>query len=140
MKIFYIEDNKMNMRLVQKMLKCEYDVSGAYTGEDGLQQVNIVQPDLILLDINLPDINGFQVLKKLRENKQYDHIPVVALTANAMYGDKEKILESGFDAYLAKPVTSVELRNMIMHLVNIPDRNLSDETLPSPELATYSII
>lgn len=113
MKIFYIEDNKMNFRLVQKMLKGNHEVLGAMTGQEGLVQIAVDPPDLILLDINLPDMDGFSVLSALRSDISYDDIPVLALTANAMHGDRERIIDAGFDAYLAKPVTLLELRNTI---------------------------
>ncbi len=119
MKIFYIEDNQMNMRLVKKMLKREHEVIGAATGKEGLRRVHEVQPELILLDINLPDIDGFQVHQSLREDSLLDEIPIVALTANGMHGDKERILAAGFDAYLAKPVTRVEIENTIAHFSKI---------------------
>ncbi|MEO1288230.1 MAG: response regulator [Chloroflexota bacterium] len=109
MRVLYIEDNKMNMRLVQKMLKRTCEVIGAYTGEEGLRLAQEIQPDLILLDINLPDMNGYQVFDALRSQACFDNTPIIALTANAMYGDREHILDAGFDGYLAKPVTRVEL-------------------------------
>ncbi|MEM9951735.1 MAG: response regulator [Chloroflexota bacterium] len=107
--VLCIEDNKMNRRLVQKMLKRTCEVVGANNGQEGLRIAQEIQPDLILLDINLPDMNGFQVFKALRTQTCFDDTPIIALTANAMYGDREHILEAGFDGYLAKPVTRVEL-------------------------------
>ncbi|MEO1289439.1 MAG: response regulator [Chloroflexota bacterium] len=119
MRILYIEDNIMNFRLVQKMLKRNHEVTGAYSGEDGLRAVHEENPDLILLDINLPGMNGFQVLEQLRCQACFDHIPIIALTANAMYGDREHILNADFDGYLAKPVTRVELETALRRCVPI---------------------
>lgn len=120
MNILYIEDNHLNFRLVQKMLKSQYEVTGAMTGLDGLQQAEKLMPDLILLDINLPDFDGFKVHEQLRADNRFDHIPIIALTANSMYGDRERILGSGFDDYLAKPVTRIELTKAVAkHLDNI---------------------
>lgn len=112
MKIVYIEDNALNFRLVQRMLR-KQTITGAMTGEKGLECVRTENPDLILLDINLPDMDGFEVLKAIRNDPAHRHTPVVAVTANAMHGDKENILEAGFDAYVAKPLTRLELQNAI---------------------------
>lgn len=91
------------MRLVRKILQfAGYTVLEA---EDGLTGVTVAlseQPDLILMDINLPDIDGLEATQRI---KQQLHVPVVALTANAMYGDEERILAGGCDAYISKPVT-----------------------------------
>lgn len=70
-------------------------------------------PDLILLDINLADIDGFKVHEQLEADSRFNHIPIIALTANSMFGDRERILGAGFDAYLAKPITRIELRQTI---------------------------
>lgn len=113
MNILYIEDNRLNFRLVQKMLKGQYEVMGAMTGLEGIKQAKELMPDLILLDINLPDIDGIKVHEALRSDSRLNHIPIIALTANSMYGDRERILASGFDNYLAKPVTRIELKNTI---------------------------
>jgi two-component system, cell cycle response regulator DivK len=113
-KILYIEDNPQNMRLVRKMLK-----SGGYAmieAMDGLSGVEIAMqevPDLILMDINLPDIDGMEATSRLKANSQMLHIPIIALTANAMHGDRERFLEAGCDGYLAKPVSKNELLNTV---------------------------
>lgn len=113
MNILYIEDNYLNFRLVQKMLKGKHDVFGAITGLEGLHQAEELIPDLILLDINLPDSDGYEIQKHLRANRRFDDIPIIALTANSMFGDRERILSAGFDDYLAKPVTRNELTTTI---------------------------
>ena len=112
MNIVYVEDNALNFRLVQRMLRHE-TITGAMTGKKGLERIWKENPDLILLDINLPDMDGFQVLNMIRANPISRHIPVVAVTANAMHGDRENILAAGFDAYVAKPLTRLELQNAI---------------------------
>lgn len=109
MNILYIEDNPLNFRLVQKMLKHQHTVFGAMSGLDGLKEARELMPDLILLDINLPDFDGFKVQEQLRADSRFNHIPIIALTANSMFGDRERILDAGFDDYLAKPVTRLEL-------------------------------
>jgi CheY-like chemotaxis protein len=89
------------------------DVIGAMTGSNGIKMVWQEKPDLVLLDINLPDMDGFEVLKMLRTNPYCKTLPIVAVTANAMHGDKENILSAGFNGYVAKPLTRLELQNAI---------------------------
>lgn len=113
MNILYIEDNNLNFRLVQKMLKSEHEVFGAINGGEGIKEVEELMPDLILLDINLPDFDGFKVQEIIREESRFNHIPIIALTANSMFGDRERILEAGFEDYLAKPVTRIELKRAV---------------------------
>lgn len=110
MLILYIEDNPQNMRLVRKMLKSGgYEILEAPDGVSGLKMAEQQRPDLILMDINLPDIDGMQITKRIKENPELTHIPIIALTANAMVGDKETFINGGCDGYLAKPVSRREL-------------------------------
>ena len=78
MNILYIEDNPLNFRLVQKMLKHQHTVFGAMSGLDGLKEARELMPDLILLDINLPDFDGFKVQEQLRADSRFNHIPIIA--------------------------------------------------------------
>ena len=113
-KILYIEDNPQNMRLVRKMLRIGgYDMLEASDGSTGLEMAASERPDLILMDINLPDIDGIEATSRLKASQDLKHIPVIALTANAMFGDKERFLDAGCDGYIAKPVTKNELLNTI---------------------------
>ena len=113
-KILYIEDNPQNMRLVRKMLRIGgYDMLEASDGSTGLEMAESERPDLILMDINLPDIDGIEATSRLKASQDLKHIPVIALTANAMFGDKERFLDAGCDGYIAKPVTKNELLNTI---------------------------
>jgi len=103
-KVLYIEDNPHNMRLVRKMLKMGgYDVIEAMTGESGLMTALEERPNLILLDINLPDMDGIEVCQKLRANEDTAWIPVVALTANAMHGDRERFWSRGWMGIYQSP-------------------------------------
>ncbi len=114
--ILYIEDNPQNMRLVRKMLQVGgYNMIEATDGNTGVLLADREHPDLILMDINLPDIDGMEATRLLKASSELRHIPVVALTANAMHGDKERFSEAGCDGYLAKPVTKNELLNMIAY-------------------------
>jgi two-component system, cell cycle response regulator DivK len=116
--ILYIEDNSQNMRLVKKMLMAGgYEMTGAENGWSGLKLAQEIKPELILVDINLPDIDGTVVTAKLRENPIFADTPIIALTANAMYGDRERFLDAGCDDYLSKPVSKNELLEIVgLHL------------------------
>lgn len=117
-KILYIEDNPLNMRLVRKLLKSfGYDMVEAMDGHTGLHLASTAKPDLILLDINLPDIDGLEIAAKLKNSADLAHIPVIALTANAMHGDRERCIAAGCDGYLAKPVSRLELKNIVSHFL-----------------------
>lgn len=119
MKILYVEDNPQNMRLVRKMLGSGgYEMVEALDGMTGLQMAEIEQPVLILLDINLPDIDGIEVTQRIKSNPSLAHIPIVALTANAMFGDRERFLDAGCDGYLAKPVSKTELLNTLAYFLS----------------------
>lgn len=105
-RILCIEDNPQNMRLVRKILMHHgYEVLEAVDGTSGVALANSEVPDLILMDINLPDIDGLDATHQIKNNPDLAHIPIVALTANAMYGDEERILAAGCDGYISKPVS-----------------------------------
>lgn len=121
MAILYIEDNPHNMRLVRKLLQSMgYDMIEAMDGMRGLRMASEHRPELILLDINLPDIDGLEVVQRLKSDPSLAHIPAVALTANAMHGDREHCLASGCDGYLAKPIARLELKNVLCHFLGEP--------------------
>lgn len=112
--ILYVEDNAQNMRLVRKMLKVGgFEMIGAEDGTKGLEMAQEHRPEIILMDINLPDIDGIEVTRRLKEDPTFANTPIIALTANAMYGDRERFLDAGCDDYLSKPVSKIELLNMI---------------------------
>jgi two-component system cell cycle response regulator DivK len=114
MKVLYVEDNPQNMRLVRKMLQVGgYTMIEAMDGNTGLALATREVPDLILMDINLPDIDGMEVTSRIKSDPNLAHIPIIALTANAMYGDRERFLAAGCDGYLAKPVSKTELLNTL---------------------------
>lgn len=127
-RILYIEDNPQNMRLVRKMLTVGgYDMLEANDGFTGVALALKEKPDLILMDINLPDIDGIEATKRIRQASETSQIPIVALTANAMHGDREIFLNAGCDGYLAKPVTRNELLNTVSYFIN---RNNNNNTKP----------
>jgi CheY-like chemotaxis protein len=117
-RILYVEDNPQNMRLVRKILMAAgYTVLEAVDGLSGLALALAEKPDLILMDINLPDISGLEVTGRLKADPSAAHIPVVALTANAMAGDREACLAAGCDDYLTKPVMKAELLSIVSSYV-----------------------
>ena len=108
--ILCIEDNPDNLLLVQRALVARgYNFAGAASGVSGLEQADAGAPDLILVDINLPDIDGYEVTRRLRAHDRLGDVPIIAITANALKGDAEKALAAGCDAYMAKPIDIREL-------------------------------
>jgi two-component system, cell cycle response regulator DivK len=100
-----IEDNENNLELIQFILeKAGYKTRFAMTGLDGVRQVLSIPPDFVILDIQLPDINGLEVLKRIRASKIGHDIPIIAMTSYAMSGDKERLLAAGCTAYIEKPI------------------------------------
>ncbi|MCS6909012.1 MAG: response regulator [Anaerolineales bacterium] len=108
--ILYIEDNPDNMLLVQRALEARgYNFLWAANGLSGLAEAEAKRPDLILLDINLPDIDGYEVARRIRAHAELRTLPVIAITANALRGDAEKALNAGCDVYMSKPINIREL-------------------------------
>jgi CheY-like chemotaxis protein len=94
-----------------------YSVSEAVNGAEALQKVRAETPDLILLDLQMPVRNGYEVVSELRQDAAYATLPIIALTASAMQGDREKALAAGFTAYLTKPVMLARLREEVQRLL-----------------------
>jgi len=104
-KILYIEDNFANRMLVSRILKVEdYEVLEAEDGPTGIELAMKERPDLILMDVNLPDIDGYELTTKMREIPELADTPIIAMTANVMQGDREKSLNAGCDGYIPKPI------------------------------------
>lgn len=105
LKILCIEDNPVNWRLVQRLLtQAGYEVYWAEEGLQGYDLATVHKPSLVLLDINLPGLSGFEVATKLRQNEELNHIPIVALTAKTMKSDRETALVAGCDGFISKPI------------------------------------
>ena len=102
--VLVIEDNPDNLITIKAVLQSRYNILEASDGEEGLKKTLSEKPDLVLLDMSLPKLDGFTVVKKVKEDQNARHIPVIALTACAMKGDREKILEAGCDDYISKPI------------------------------------
>ncbi len=108
--ILYVEDNPENRMLIQRILQAEgYQVQFAQDASEAMNLVESTQFDLILMDINLPDIDGYTLTARLRSFPKTASTPIVALTANVMKGDREKSLDSGCDGYIQKPIDVDEL-------------------------------
>ena len=104
-RILVIEDNPLNMELVRALLeKLGYVVIDSGTAEEGIERAKVEQPQLILMDINLPGIDGLTATTMLKAEPTTRHIPVVALTAHAMKGDDERVQTAGCDGYMTKPI------------------------------------
>lgn len=103
-RIAVVEDNPDNRLLVQAILDDRYDVIEYETGTDAVDGLGDAQPDLVLLDISLPEMDGTEVLAWIRGQDALRDLPVIALTAHAMAGDRERFLAEGFDDYLTKPI------------------------------------
>lgn len=111
------EDNPANLELLTEILQgWGYSIQQALTGTQVLWLAEVSTPDLILLDIQMPEMDGFAVLGRLRIDERVRHIPVIALTAYAMRGDRERALRSGFDGYVTKPIDRASLRTEIEKL------------------------
>jgi two-component system cell cycle response regulator DivK len=103
--IMYVEDNQENRILVRRILMSEdYAILEAVSAADALNILKNAKPDLILMDINMPDMDGYTLTAKIRSMPGFERIPILALTANVMRGDKEKTLEAGCDGYIQKPL------------------------------------
>jgi two-component system cell cycle response regulator DivK len=105
-RILVVEDNLLNLKLVRDVLQVSgYEVIEAQTGEDGLRMAREHAPDLVLMDLQLPGIDGTETLRRLRESTLGKDVPVVAVTALAMAEDKERAARAGFDGYVEKPIS-----------------------------------
>ena len=105
-RILVVEDNPLNLKLVRDVLTVSgYEVVAAPSGEEGVSLAQTCEPDLVLMDIQLPGIDGYEALRLLRQNPQLDGVPVVAVTAFAMREDRERAAREGFDGYLGKPIS-----------------------------------
>jgi two-component system, cell cycle response regulator DivK len=116
--VLIVEDNELNMKLFVDLLEgAGYRVLQSGEGVAGFQLARAERPDLIVMDIQLPAISGLEVTRWLKEDPELAHIPVVAVTAYAMKGDKARMLEGGCEAYLAKPISVVSFLETIRRLI-----------------------
>lgn len=105
MRILYIEDDANNRLLVRRVLTIEgFDIEEAVNAREGIAKALANPPELILMDISMPEMDGLTATREIRKMPEISHLPVIALTANAMTGDREMILEAGCDGYISKPI------------------------------------
>ncbi|MDP2156847.1 MAG: response regulator [Nitrospirota bacterium] len=117
-KILVVEDNKNNLTLIRDILRYHhYEVHEAENGKAGFEKALQLLPDLILMDIQMPVMDGFEALKQLKNFEQTKHIKVIALTSFAMVGDRDKIMSAGFDDYIAKPIRTRELPETVKRIL-----------------------
>ena len=116
--ILVVDDNPSSRELVKFTLEPGYEVAEATDGRDAIDQIRQRLPDLILLDVQMPEMDGYETLHEIRANPESALVPVVAVTAFAMLEDRQKAFEAGFDGYTAKPINIAALRTQIDSLLN----------------------
>ena len=117
-KVLIVEDNELNMKLFHDLLDSQgYETLQTREGLQALSLARLHKPDLILMDIQLPEISGLEVTKWLKDDEELSHIPVVAVTAFAMKGDEERIRSGGCEAYISKPIS-------VMHFLDVVRQHL----------------
>lgn len=136
-RILYVEDNLENRILIKRVLEAAgYTFIEAENGVQGLEKALHEHPDLILMDINLPDIDGYECTARLRKASGLDRVPVLALTANVLEGDRQRALASGCDGYIPKPIDVDELPDVVArHLKQAAGEPLSPRQEVPPEQA-----
>ena len=118
-KVLIVEDNELNMKLFHDLLDSQgYETLQTREGMQALALARAHQPDLILMDIQLPEISGLEVTKWLKDDEELNHIPVIAVTAFAMKGDEERIRQGGCEAYISKPIS-------VMHFLETVRKHLT---------------
>jgi two-component system cell cycle response regulator DivK len=124
-RVLIVEDNPLNLKLVRDvLLMAGFEVIEARTGEDGVARAQDSQPDLILMDLQLPGVDGTQAMRTIKASPSGSGIPIVALTAFAMSEDRDRALRNGFDGYLSKPISVRDLPRQIADL--LPGRDADD--------------
>ncbi len=117
--VLIVEDNPLNLELISDILEAHgYRVQSAISGSDALKMVEEEKPDLILMDIQLPGLDGLTITGMIKERPGFENLPIIALTAHAMRGDEEKAKEAGCDGYISKPIDT----RAVPKTVRIPGR------------------
>ena len=133
-KILIVDDNDLNIKLCRAILKDNYQIFTATSAEEGLESAKRILPDLILMDIQLPGMDGLTATRAIRSDDQLKETPVIALTSFAMVGDREKMLSAGCDEYLPKPIDIQGLRSTVARFLDAPPAARSGtQTLKKPE-------
>jgi|SRR5436305_12127241 CheY-like chemotaxis protein len=117
--VLIAEDNAVNRELLRELLEIRgYAVMEACNGVEALDQIAKITPDILLLDLNMPVLDGLGTIERIRKNPTFRSLPVLAVTAYAMRGDQEKILNAGFDGYLSKPINPIALQQELERLLS----------------------
>ncbi len=117
--VLYVEDNADNRLLVRRILQAEgFAVMEAGNAQEALEAIQHRTPDLILMDISMPDIDGYTLTRRLKNMPALEHVPILALTAHVMKGDRERSLEAGCDGYIQKPINVDKLAEQIRDYLN----------------------
>ena len=128
MTVLIVEDNEPSMRLCRDLLAANgYKIAHSATGFGSYELARAHRPDLILMDIQLPDISGLEVIKWLKNDQDLKGIPIIAITAFAMEGDEEKFRAAGCDASLAKPISVHKFLETVSHMLNTDNPRLRSE-------------
>ena len=114
-RLLVAEDNPSNYKLVEVLLRRDYDLLHAWNGEEAVALFADCRPDLVLMDINMPVMNGYEATAEIR--KLSESVPIIAVTAFAFASDEQKVLQSGFDGYMAKPINALQLRTQIVDML-----------------------
>ena len=118
-KILIVEDNDLNLKLFRDLLTAHgYDTIETKEGMEAISLTREQKPDLILMDIQLPEISGLDVTRRIKSDEAIHHIPIIAVTAFAMKDDEEKILSAGCQAYISKPISIVPFLNTVRHFLD----------------------
>jgi CheY-like chemotaxis protein len=112
-KILVVDDTEWNRDLVVQLLEDEYEVVEAVDGEEGVRKAEQEKPDLILMDLGMPVMDGWEATRRIKANSELRHIPIIAVTSHAMVGDEIQAREAGCDDYLPKPIDETELMRKI---------------------------
>ena len=122
--ILYVEDNSDNRKLVRRVLEVEgYSVVEATNGVEALERLESLPIDLALMDINMPDMDGYTLTSKIRMMPKFAKLPIVAVTANVMRGDRERSLQAGCDGYIQKPIDIDNLSVQIERFLSMRNAN-----------------
>lgn len=122
LRVLIVEDEEANIAVIQQILELMLGVEQVFAARDGHEGIRLayeLQPDLILMDLSLPKLNGWEVTRSLKSNPRFQKVPILALTAHAMVGDREKALEAGCDDYFAKPIEVDEFVKFLSPYISV---------------------
>jgi CheY-like chemotaxis protein len=108
-RVAVVDDNADNRLIIRTILEDQYEIQEFSSGIEAIQGFKKIKPDVVILDISLPEMDGTEILRRIRDDAELHHLPVVALTAHAMVGDREKYLAAGFNDYVAKPILDMNV-------------------------------